>query len=73
MAKFLNFVICFFLIFSVFAVTEVKAQKRCTVTLDPNGCVLADCQKQCAEKYNGNGVCTGGVTGPFNCDCVYNC
>ncbi|KAM3205815.1 hypothetical protein P3L10_029225 [Capsicum annuum] len=73
MARFLNFVICFFLILSVLAIVEVKAQKRCTATLDTSGCILADCQKQCFEKYNGNGLCTGGNVGPFNCVCVYNC
>ncbi|KAG5583597.1 hypothetical protein H5410_054224, partial [Solanum commersonii] len=57
----------------VLAITEVKAQKRCTAILDPTGCVLVDCQKQCLEKYNGNGLCTGGITGPMNCVCVFNC
>lgn len=65
---------CYLFIFgAVMAIGEVKAQKRCTVILDPTGCVLADCQKQCAEKYNGNGLCTGGGSGPYNCVCVYNC
>ncbi|XP_019230244.1 PREDICTED: defensin-like protein 159 [Nicotiana attenuata] len=74
MAKFLNSVLCFFLILSVaLVITQINAQKRCSATLDTHGCLLADCQKECVQKYNGNGLCTGGVSGPFNCVCVYNC
>nr|XP_016434756.1 PREDICTED: defensin-like protein 163 [Nicotiana tabacum] len=74
MAKFLNSIICFFLILSVaVTITQVNAQNRCMVTLDPKGCVLADCQNICSQKYNGNAVCTGGNAGPLHCVCVYNC
>ncbi|XP_060174626.1 defensin-like protein 163 [Lycium barbarum] len=75
MAKFLNSVLCFLLIIAVaLGITQVNAQKRCSEILNPTGCVLYDCKKECFEKHNGNGLCSsGGAIGQYVCTCVYNC
>lgn len=56
-------------------VEDVKAQKRCTVILNPNSCDLSVCTEQCLKSYNGNGYCsgTGSPDGKYICSCVYNC
>ncbi|KAM3339390.1 putative defensin-like protein [Capsicum galapagoense] len=74
MAKFLNSIICFFLILSAaMTITQVNAQQRCTDTLTTKDCTMAECQSECLKKHNGNGVCTGGNDDPLSCVCVYNC
>ncbi|XP_027767959.1 uncharacterized protein LOC114074301 [Solanum pennellii] len=63
MAKFFNFALCFLLIISVaLDISQVNAQHRCTKILNPKGCVLSDCKKECFQKYNGNGLCSSGGT-----------
>ncbi|CAI9112107.1 OLC1v1012489C1 [Oldenlandia corymbosa var. corymbosa] len=53
---------------------QVLGQKRCRIILNPKGCNLPDCQKQCYLSYNGNGQCTsGGSFGTYICSCFYNC
>ncbi|PHT86622.1 putative defensin-like protein [Capsicum annuum] len=54
-------------------ITQVNAQQRCSETLTPKDCTMAECQSECLKKHNGNGVCTGGNQGPLSCVCVYNC
>ncbi|KAM3205814.1 putative defensin-like protein [Capsicum annuum] len=80
MAKFLNSIICFFLILSVaLAINQVNAEKECTEILHPNpgsifGCVLRDCNKECKEKHNGTGYCTSDAgVGKYVCTCAYDC
>nr|XP_016454145.1 PREDICTED: putative defensin-like protein 160 [Nicotiana tabacum] len=76
MAKLVNSALCFLLIIAVaLAITQVNAQKRCSVVLNPKGCVLFDCKKECSQKYNGNGLCSssGATIGQYICTCVYNC
>ncbi|CAN4118438.1 unnamed protein product [Withania somnifera] len=75
MASFLKSPLCFLLVISVaLAISQVNAQKRCTEVLDPNGCVLDDCKKECFEKHNGNGLCSSGsAIGQYVCTCVCNC
>ncbi|KAG5582068.1 hypothetical protein H5410_052695 [Solanum commersonii] len=75
MTKFLNFALCFLLIISAtLNISQVNAQHRCTEILNPTGCVLYDCKKECFEKHNGNGLCSsGGTIGQYVCTCVYNC
>ncbi|CAN4109101.1 unnamed protein product [Withania somnifera] len=75
MAKLLNFALCFLLIISVaLSIGQVNGQHRCTEVLNPNGCVLSDCKKECFEKHNGNGLCkSGDALGQYVCTCVYNC
>lgn len=53
--------------------TQVKTQQRCSETLKASECTMAECQSECLQKHNGNGVCTGGNQGPLSCVCVYNC
>ncbi|KAM3288818.1 defensin-like protein [Capsicum chacoense] len=74
MAKFLNSLLSFLLIISVaLAINQVNAQSRCTEILNPNGCVLYDCKKECFQKRNGNGLCSSAGLGQYVCTCVYNC
>ena len=55
-------------------ISQVNAQHKCTKILNPKGCVLSDCKKECFQKYDGNGLCSsGGTIGQYVCTCVYNC
>uniref|UniRef100_A0A2N9E933 Uncharacterized protein n=1 Tax=Fagus sylvatica TaxID=28930 RepID=A0A2N9E933_FAGSY len=38
-------------------VPKVNAQQKCFVVLNPNGCGLETCGKECFQQHNGNGVC----------------
>uniref|UniRef100_A0A3Q7IIE1 Uncharacterized protein n=1 Tax=Solanum lycopersicum TaxID=4081 RepID=A0A3Q7IIE1_SOLLC len=52
-------------------ISQVNAQHRCTKILNPKGCVLSDCKKECFQKYNENGLCSsGGTIGQYVCTCV---
>jgi hypothetical protein len=41
----------------VVMVPKVNAQQKCFVVLNPNGCGLETCGKECFQQHNGNGVC----------------
>ncbi len=54
-------------------VPEAQGQNRCFVVLNPNGCDLETCKKECFQQYNGNGVCEMSGFGKYRCGCAYNC
>lgn len=58
----------------VLVVVQVKGAERCQVVLDPNGCQLSACRKQCLQTHNGNGVCVDkSGSGSYLCVCFFNC
>ncbi|KAE9620731.1 hypothetical protein Lal_00019676 [Lupinus albus] len=64
----------FLLLAGIFMTSEVVAEpKRCQIVLNPSGCDLPTCRKECYTKYQGNGECISGEPKFYKCICVYNC
>ncbi|KAK4573703.1 hypothetical protein RGQ29_031589 [Quercus rubra] len=53
-----------------------EADAQCRTILDPNGCVLYNCGKQCYEEYKGTGRClqkSSGLNPTYYCNCIHSC